>query len=133
MTAAGTLFGEDGSPNPDAIAAKVAHDSMGAFGKGQPDTSRLAALGVKTGSQRAAVLSALVAAGEEGATDFELSRAIGHPRPHVAGTRRKELVDLGLAAATDLRRPTDTGHAAVVWVVTDLGRVVDTRVNAAAA
>jgi hypothetical protein len=66
-----------------------------------------------------------------GLTDYELAQAIAHPRPHVAGTRRKELEDLGLIERTERTRPTDTLSQATVWKVTPLGVKYATRTLAA--
>lgn len=106
----------------------------GPYRHGQPDTARAAAesnLPVK-GTQRAKVLLILARAGEFGATDFELAEAAGIVRPHVAGTRRKELADRGFVEATDRRRNTDTGSSAVVWQITPAGLEVVAQMRAVA-
>jgi hypothetical protein len=95
-------------------------------------TSWLAALdnAPRASDQRRRCLLAHLTA-PDGLTDWELSQAIGHPRPHVAGTRRKELAELGLIERTDRTRPTDTGSLAVVWRATEYGREVAARTLAA--
>lgn len=79
-----------------------------------PDTSQQAAKKAsKRGpSQRLKVWQALSTLGE--ATDYELSIAVGILRSS-ASKRRQELCDLGYAEATEKRRKTDTGTAAIVW------------------
>jgi hypothetical protein len=118
---------------------EVGQNRLGHWRQGQPDTARLAALDnyVRSGTQRANVLHALVLAGEHGATDYELWVATNEGpnrclRPHVAGTRRKELCDEGLARSTPAYRPTDSGSDAVVWEVTELGVAMHERVMAGA-
>lgn len=94
--------------------------------RGQPKTAHDAALSVAggTGSQKRAVLLALYAAGEHGLTDYDASVRCGIARPHVAGTRRKVLERAGLVADSGRERATDTGRNAAVWVLTDAGREV---------
>lgn len=75
----------------------------------------------RAGTQRARILAALAATGDNGATDFELSISTGIAR-HVAAKRRGELVDDGFATASGRVRTTDTGSPAVVWVATERGR-----------
>lgn len=68
------------------------------------------------GEQRLAVLRAFVAAGDAGLTDHECHLICGMRRPHIAGTRREELMAAGVPIVkTDQRRPTDTGARAIVW------------------
>lgn len=86
-----------------------------------PDTERTAARLVtpRSGTQRAKVLDVLREAGDKGATDYELWHIfkIG-ARPHVPGTRREELIADGWPIEdSGLRRPTDTGTPAIVWVL----------------
>jgi hypothetical protein len=113
----------------DLSAADVLADTPAPVGRTCPDTSAAAAAGVRTGSQKGRVLAALAAAGDRGCTDFEAARAIGHPRPHVVGTRRLELQRLGLVEATGMRRPSDLGGAAVVYVATDAGRAISQEIR----
>lgn len=94
---------------------------VGRFHLHGPDTEKIAAARVapRTGSQRARVVEALRAAGEDGRTDFELwsEDRIG-ARPHVPGTRREELIADGWDIEdSGARRPTDTGSPAIVWVL----------------
>src|SRR3990172_9347905 len=68
------------------------------------------------GEQRLAVLRAFVDAGAAGLTDYECHLVCGMHRPHIAGTRREELMAAGVPIVkTDQRRPTDTGAPAIVW------------------
>ncbi|MFZ2488099.1 MAG: hypothetical protein WAZ19_08240 [Anaerolineae bacterium] len=85
-----------------------------------PDTSRDAAILAleTTATLRQRCLTALVAAGADGLTDFELAEIVGR-QPTSAGKRRGELVALGLVEATDRRRPTPSGATAIVWVATE--------------
>jgi hypothetical protein len=96
----------------------------GAVGRNNPATSVAAALSVRTGTQRWRALSALAAVGDDGLTAFEAADRLGHPRPHVIGTRIIELRELALVVKNGETRPTDTGHQAEVYVITDLGRNV---------
>jgi hypothetical protein len=88
-----------------------------------PATSVAAAVaaGERLTGHRWLVLCALVAAGDRGLTDFEYEREIGLKQTS-AGVRRGELAAVGYCARTGTTRPSDTGTAADVWAVTDLGR-----------
>jgi hypothetical protein len=105
-------------------AATVQEDRPGAVGHNNPATSVAAALSVRTGTQRWRTLTALAAAGDQGLTAFEAAERLGHPRPHVIGTRIIELRELDLVAKNGETRPTDTGHQAEVYIITPLGRSV---------
>jgi hypothetical protein len=88
-----------------------------------PSTERAAARRVapRAGSQRARVLEALRQRLARGATDYELWNdwSIG-ARPHVPGTRREELIADGWPIKdSGTRRRTDTGAAAIVWVLAE--------------
>lgn len=107
-----------------AYAADIQEERPGAVGRNNPDTSRQAALNIRTGTQRWQALHALRAAGEHGLTAFEAADRLGHRRPHVIGTRIIELREGDLVAKNGETRPTDTGHQAEVYVITDLGRRV---------
>lgn len=106
---------DDERPDPARpMAGRYHHDG--------PDTERTSAslVAPKSGTQRATVLEALQAAGERGATDHELWRATEQKcvRPHVAGTRREELIADGWPILdSGQRRLTDTGRPAIVWVL----------------
>jgi hypothetical protein len=76
-----------------------------------PDTSHEAAA-IPRSQQRAAVFEAFRELGT--ATDYEISVHLGINRCS-AGKRRVELQRDGWIAATDERRPTDTGARAIVW------------------
>ncbi len=110
------------------LAAAARANVEGPSHRGDPETSRLAAAAnrVRSGSQRARVLAALVVCSEMGGcTDDDLARRLNHPRPHVMGTRRKELQDLGLVEPVEGKRwLTCLGSLAQVYRCTDLGRDV---------
>lgn len=99
-------------------------DTPGPSRRGQPATAAAAGRTVRTGSQRARVLMAIVRSGAHGCTDWEASVAANISRPHVAGTRRAELVDEELVEATPQLRATDTGRLAVVYQATAEGRLL---------
>lgn len=86
-----------------------------------PPTSEAAAgsVNVRTGHRRL-VLDALIAAGDDGLTDFELAARVGIKQTS-CGKRRGELVDARLVRSTGRVRPSDTQSDALVWAVTDLG------------
>lgn len=96
-----------------------------------PDTSRDAALGAAaradTHRQRAA--RALLSAGPDGLTDFELAELTGVAQTSI-GKRRGELVTAGVVVALtrdgrQIRRAAPSGASAGVWIhqhhSTDLG------------
>lgn len=60
-----------------------------------------------------------------GLTDFELAEMAGRQQTSL-GKRRGELRDLGLIRDSGLKRPAPSGALAVVWVITDDGRSIDT-------
>lgn len=110
-------------PVEDEPLPDPARNEVGRYHHDGTDTERTAAVlaAPKSGTQRAAVLEALRAAGERGATDHELWRATEQKcvRPHVAGTRREELIADGWPIRdSGKRRTTDTGRPAIVWVLT---------------
>jgi len=98
-------------------------NQLGPWHAGDPGTSRAAALNnyPRSGTQRARVLSAIAAAGDHGATDYELGQALDL-KVWVAGTRRGELMRDGWVHATPTTRPTDSGNAATVWTLTPAAR-----------
>lgn len=101
---------------------RALENRVGPSHRNDPSTSRRAALGnmPRSGTQRARVLTALLAAGD-GATDFELGKTLGILRT-AAGTRRHELAEQGLVTATERERETDTpGSMAQVHVLTAAG------------
>jgi hypothetical protein len=66
------------------------------------------------------VLAELRARGAHGATDCELWQAGIGARPHVPATRREELMMDGWPIIdSGIRRLTDTGARAIVWVLSD--------------
>lgn len=90
---------------------------------GAPDTERLAAVLVypRTGTKRLEVLDHFVQVGEGGATDEEVSEALGM-RLYTAAPRRHELVSDGWLEDSGRTRRTTTRTPATVWVLTDAGR-----------
>lgn len=108
---------------PPTLFDTVLENRVGPHRHGQPATARQAAESnaPRSGTQRGKVLLLLARAGDHGATDYELAEAAGIIRPHVAGTRRKELQQQGFVVETERRRNTDTGSPAVVWVITPDG------------
>lgn len=91
-----------------------------------PATSRRAALNLRKGALKHRILLALRAAGEMGATDYELWKHCDpRGRPHSAATRRKSLEELGAVARTTRTRPTDTpGNEGIVHVLTGVGHAL---------
>jgi hypothetical protein len=100
----GRLFGGDDGPSH----------------RGDPWTSFAAASSVKRSPQRLRVLHELDRAGDDGRTDSELGVEL-HIRETAAGTRRKELEELGLAQRTTRTRPTLYGNQALVHIITPAG------------
>lgn len=101
-------------PDPTTPHAYVRRDAH------QSEKQAAAAVLPRSGTQRAAVLAA-IAAGANGATDWEVSQTIGLMPPRVA-TRRLELVEQGWISDSGLRRPTPSGVEAIVWKLTDAAR-----------
>ena len=95
----GTLF-EQQSP-ARRTDPETAHEAAAA---NQPERSK----------QRHDVLGYLRGMGFYGATDCQISQALGILRTS-AGKRRHELVALGLVENSGQRRETDTGSTAIVW------------------
>lgn len=98
----------------------VSDPGMNAYGMVKRDpqpTSEAAARAVepRSGTQRLTVLELIREAGERGLTDEELSRLTGWSGNTVR-PRRGELVRDGWVVASDLRRSTPQGHAAIVWI-----------------
>lgn len=60
------------------------------------------------------VLRAIQDAGDQGATDYELTMTTGVKNLSVGACRNK-LMRQGKVVETDGRRPTDTGRMAIVW------------------
>lgn len=117
-----TLFDID---DVGAVARHVAAPRPGLAGRNNPATATDAARSVtpRTGTQRWRTLEALNHAAA-GLTAFEAADELGHRRPHVIGTRLIELREDGLVERNGETRPTDTGHQAEVYVITDRGRAV---------
>lgn len=92
-----------------------AEPAVGTTRRTDPSTSHRAALdnAPRSGTQRARVLTYITAQGEQGATDFEVSKKTGIQR-HVVAKRRGELEELGWVEGIQEERPTDTGSMAKV-------------------
>lgn len=128
MSAQASLF-EDVSE----LAAAATVNRPGPSHREDPETSLEAARAnaVRSGSQRARVLLLLDRRGEQGATDDECAVVLEHPRPHVLGTRRQELLKLGLVEPVPgERRGTRLGCSAQVYRITPLGVLIAGRVRA---
>ena len=84
------------------------------------DTSLEAAKSIypKVGTLRRRVYDFIRGRGKAGATDFEIEYFQNIPGSTVR-PRRRELELAGLVTATDMRRATASGRAAVVWVAQD--------------
>jgi DNA-binding MarR family transcriptional regulator len=95
-------------------------DDDGRSHAGDPWTSRVAARSVPRTNQRLRVLFELYWA-EDGCTDAELGERL-RIRETAAGTRRKELEELGYCERTTRTRPTRYGNQALVHVITVAGR-----------
>lgn len=98
-------------------------DALGGPVRGKQDTSRLAAMdGVaRVTKDRRRVLATVVAAGERGATQDEVSAVLllAH---QTASARFWELRTAGFIARSPDRRPTRTGATAAVHYATTAGR-----------
>ena len=80
-----------------------------------PGTSWAAARDAKpTASAGRALALQLLREHPGGLTDFELAALSGMQQTSI-GKRRGELRDAGLVRATDRRRPSPSGSAAIVW------------------
>jgi hypothetical protein len=88
------------------------------------DTSRAAAesVGGKLSELRQQVYDFISSRGENGATDHEIHLECGLRR-YTAAPRRRELFLAGLVEDSGLRRPTDTGSPAKVWIATPPGKI----------
>lgn len=86
---------------------------------GDTDTSAEAAelISEKTKTLRAILYRYLLSCGEDGATDDQMSVEAGMEL-NTQNPRRRELVKLGLARATKMRRKTRRNRNAIVWVAT---------------
>lgn len=117
-----TLF--DAAEGVELAAQHVVAEVQGPSTFDSP-TSWLAAHAnrVRSGGQRRRCLEQLALAASYGKTDYELGLAVGILRT-AAGTRRKELADLGLVEVTARTRDTDMGSPAVVHMISDFGRAV---------
>lgn len=90
-----------------------------------PATSHAAAMRAKRGvvTQAVRFLQYLAERGEEGATNEEATNALGL-RMSSATARCRGLVLDGLVRDSGRTRPTSSGCAAVVWLLTDAGAAV---------
>lgn len=90
---------------------------------GASDTQRLAAVGVypRTGTYRRGVLDCIARSGATGVTDQQIYLLTGLDENTVR-PRRNELMNDGWIVDSGLTRPTPSGKAAVVWVLSDRAR-----------
>jgi hypothetical protein len=95
------------------------------------DTARTAGERVNLTEGQRKVFLALAGAGTRGLLDHDHERLNGLI-PTSAGKRRLELMQAGLVVDSGHRRATDTGTAAIVWVLTDAGRQVARSMRGAA-
>lgn len=106
-------------PNPT-------RDAVGKFQRaGAASTQRQAALLVtpRTGTQRGRVLDWIARAGANGATDEEIAEGLGM-LANTERPRRVELEEQGWIVNSGRTRKTHaSGSAAVVWTLTDNGRM----------
>jgi hypothetical protein len=128
LSGAGTVKNPTPAIQLDGIEPTARHSD--------PETSHQAAERAteRAPSQRFLALSALVLAGDEGLTDFELAVWVNSNQNSI-GVRRGELVKVGLVEATDKRRPSPTNSPTIVWRATANGRALveaDARLLAAA-
>lgn len=101
-----------------AADSQVTENSDGRTRRDDPETSHRAAIRLRSGTVRAAVLRLLVERGPM--ADVQITRAL---RAQGSGprTRRSELVELGYVEATD-RVIKVNGHQHIVWQATQAGR-----------
>jgi hypothetical protein len=72
----------------------------------------------RTGTLRELALAAIRKAGDYGLTHNELA-VVTDKRHYSIAPRVTELVEMGWVVDSRQRRPTDTGSAAIVWVLSD--------------
>lgn len=115
----------------EALAADVAQPTIAHARADDPSTSRRAAVNVmpRTGTHRAKVLAALLAAGEHGLTGDDLCARLGDAngsswRSRLAECGDVERYDPPLVEVTDRERRTRSGEMARVCVLTEIGRKV---------
>lgn len=101
---------------------QLSFGDVGRSHAGDPWTSFAAARKVLRGPQRKRVLEELDRAGDLGRTDSELGDRL-NIRETAAGTRRKELEEVGLCERTTETRLTRYGNAALVHRITAAGRL----------
>lgn len=88
---------------------------------GDTENAAAASASLVSGKTRRVVLKAFIRRASEdggGYTDEELAKATGL-RHYTAAPRRGELVKLGLVVDSGIRRPTTSGHNAIVWKFRD--------------
>lgn len=129
-----TLSDLDGEAAVGLAAQHAVANTLGPVHRDDPATSWLAAHAnrVRSGGQRRRVLAHLALRADLGSTDYEAGVACGLLRT-AAGTRRKELANLGLVQKAGFTRPTDTESPADVYVLTPLGWAVVDRLERDAA
>lgn len=87
-----------------------------------PVTSHMAGVRAQRSASKGqwVALQALIRAGSDGLTDFELAAITGWQQTSV-GKRRLELERMGYVISTLFTRPAPSGSPARVWAVTDAG------------
>lgn len=112
----GSLF------TPALEVSGMVRDADGLVRSDAPETARAAARLVRrnTGTWRARVFAYILAAGQDGATDYEIETSLGG-RPSTTRARRIELVQEGWVVDSGKRRKTVSGAEAIVWIATPEG------------
>jgi hypothetical protein len=112
----GRKLWQEGLPDPAQNAPAPVH-------RNAHDTEYEAARFVepRTGTLRALALATITEAGDRGLTHNELA-AITGKRHYSIAPRVTELVEMGWVRDSGLRRPTDTGSPAIVWILTEAAR-----------
>lgn len=105
-------------PDVQPVRPLVSSPDIGRFHHDGHDTERAAAEAIApvSGTQRERVLNAFRKAGRAGLTDFECHALARLTYPHIAGTRREELIAAGVPIVdSNERRQTPSGRLAIVW------------------
>ena len=111
---------------PRGAGEYPAHLYSGAPPSVEQDTSAIAAGSVRVPSAhwRQIILDWITERDEYGSTCDEAELCLRNLRHQTCGPRIRELVQLGVVKDSGQRRPTRSGRAAIVWVLT---RAPDTR------
>lgn len=116
------------TPDPDVL---FSDDGAGRWHTHGQWTEEHAAARVKVGTQRDRALRHHHAS-PDGLTDHELGALMGRPWT-TAGSRRGELVEVGLIERTTETRPSPYGLPCIVWRITPAGAELAAARNAAEA